>query len=232
MWQFTQAIAGLVDGCRVLGTPVTGGNVSFYNQTGSTPILPTPVVGVLGVIEDVTRRTPVGFAVAGDGIWLLGQTRDELAGSAWAEVAHDHLGGRPPVVDLEHEQRLARVLVEASRSGLLRSAHDLADGGLAQALVESCLRRGHGVAVDLPEGLDPFVALFSESTGRVLVSLAPDAEADLAALCAEAGIPLARLGAVTGAGGPELAVRGQFTLPLDQIREAWSATLPAVLGAH
>jgi phosphoribosylformylglycinamidine synthase II len=232
MWQFTQAIAGLVDGCRVLGTPVTGGNVSFYNQTGSTPILPTPVVGVLGVIEDVTRRTPVGFAVAGDGVWLLGQTRDELAGSAWAEVAHDHLGGRPPVVDLEHEQRLARVLVEASRSGLLRSAHDLADGGLAQALVESCLRRGHGVAVDLPEGLDPFVALFSESTGRVLVSLAPDAEADLAALCAEAGIPLARLGAVTGAGGPELAVRGQFTLPLGQIREAWSATLPAVLGAH
>ena len=231
MWQFTQAIAGLVDGCRALGTPVTGGNVSFYNQTGSTPILPTPVVGVLGVIEDVTRRTPVGFAVEGDGVWLLGETRDELAGSAWAEVAHDHLGGRPPVVDLEHERRLARVLVEASRRGLLRSAHDLADGGLAQALVESCLRRGSGVAVDLPEGLDPFVALFSESAGRVLVSLAPDAEDDLVALCAEAGVPLVRLGAVTSTSGPTLEVQGQFALPLEQVRTVWAATIPAALAS-
>ncbi|RYZ29199.1 MAG: phosphoribosylformylglycinamidine synthase II, partial [Propionibacteriaceae bacterium] len=111
MWQFTQAIAGLVDGCQVLGTPVTGGNVSFYNQTGTTPILPTPVVGVMGVIDDVTRRTPVGFAVEGDAVYLLGETRDELDGSAWADVVHEHLGGRPPQVDLPHEQRLARVLV-------------------------------------------------------------------------------------------------------------------------
>ena len=171
MWQFTEAIAGLVDGCKVLGTPVTGGNVSFYNQTGSTPILPTPVVGVMGVIDDVRRRTPVGFAADDDVVLLLGDTRDELAGSAWADVVHDHLGGRPPRVDLAHEQRLAAVLVEAARRGLLSSAHDLADGGLAQALVESCLRYGHGVAVELPDSADPFVWLFSESAGRVLVSL-------------------------------------------------------------
>jgi phosphoribosylformylglycinamidine synthase len=155
MWQFSQAIAGLVDGCKALGTPVTGGNVSFYNQTGSTPILPTPVVGVLGVIEDVRRRTPVGFARAADAVMLLGDTRDELAGSAWADVVHDHLGGHPPQVDLAHESRLAAVLIEAGRRRLLTSAHDLADGGLAQALVESCLRRGHGVAVELPEAVDP-----------------------------------------------------------------------------
>ncbi len=231
MWQFTQAIAGLVDGCQVLGTPVTGGNVSFYNQTGTRPILPTPVVGVLGVIEDVTRRTPVGFGAEGDPVYLLGETRDELDGSAWADVVHEHQGGRPPQVDLAHEQRLAKVLVRASRRGLLRSAHDLSDGGLAQALVESCLRRGFGVSVALPEGLDPFVALFSESAGRVLVSLAPDEEDDLTALCAEAGIPLTRLGATTSADAAMLAVEGQFSLPVDQIREAWAATIPAALAS-
>ena len=231
MWQFTQAIAGLVDGCKVLGTPVTGGNVSFYNQTGSTPVLPTPVVGVLGVIDDVRRRTPVGFAADGDVVLLLGDTRDELAGSAWADVVHDHLGGRPPQVDLAHEQRLAAVLVESARRGLLSSAHDLADGGLAQALVESCLRRGHGVAVELPEAADPFVWLFSESAGRVLVSL-PAAEADaVTALCAEHAVPLHALGRVTGADDAVIVVAGQFTLPLDQVRSTWSATLPAVLAA-
>ena len=122
MWQFTEAIRGLVDGCRELGTPVTGGNVSFYNQTGDVPILPTPVVGVLGVIDDVTRRTPTGFAAAGDAVYLLGETRDELAGSAWADAIHDHLGGRPPAVDFDHEKRLAEVMIRASRRGLLRSA--------------------------------------------------------------------------------------------------------------
>ena len=142
MWQFSEAVRGLADGCRALGTPVTGGNVSFYNQTGSTPILPTPVVGVLGVIDDVTRRTPGGFAAAGQAIYLLGETRDELAGSAWADVIHDHLGGQPPAVDLAHEKALAEVLIRASRRGLLASAHDLADGGLAQALVESAFGTG------------------------------------------------------------------------------------------
>jgi phosphoribosylformylglycinamidine synthase len=231
MWQFTQAIAGLVDGCRTLGTPVTGGNVSFYNQTGSTPILPTPVVGVLGVIDDVSRRTPVGFAAAGDAVLLLGATRDELAGSAWAEVAHQHLGGRPPVVDLEHERRLASVLVAASRAGLLSSAHDLADGGLAQALVESALRRGFGVSVELPHDADPFVQLFSESAGRVLVSAHEGAVDALAALCTEHDVPLHRLGRVTAQADAAVEVEGSFALPLTRIREVWSATLPAVLAA-
>jgi len=230
MWQFTEAVAGLVDGCKVLGTPVTGGNVSFYNQTGTTPILPTPVVGVLGVIEDVRQRTPVGFAAEGDAVILLGDTRDELAGSAWAAVTHDHLGGRPPMVDLGHEMRLAAVLVEASRRGLLTSAHDLADGGLAQAIVESALRRGHGVEVTLPQAADPFVWLFSESAGRVLVSL-PEADvAALTELSTAHEVPLHPLGRVTGADAPTLAVAGQFSLPLDRVRATWSATLPDALA--
>src|SRR6476646_7876005 len=113
MWQFAQAVRGLADGCQQLGTPVTGGNVSFYNQTGTTPILPTPVIGVLGVIDDVTRRTKQGFGTDGALIYLLGETRDEFGGSEWAHVVHNHLGGRPPVVDLDREKLLADVLINA-----------------------------------------------------------------------------------------------------------------------
>ena len=231
MWQFSEAVRGLVDGCRALGIPVTGGNVSFYNQTGEVPILPTPIVGVLGVIEDVTRRTPIGFRSPGDVVFLVGETRDEVAGSAWAEVVHDHLGGTPPVVDFAAERRLAELMVRASRRGVLSSAHDLADGGLAQALVESCLRRDHGVTVGLPDDLDPFVALFSESSGRVLVSVKPDAVDDFTALCTEIGVDRRRLGLVDEPGAEAaLEVSGQFTLPLAELRAAWSQTLPAVFA--
>ena len=232
MWQFTQAIAGLVDGCQTLGTPVTGGNVSFYNQTGTTPILPTPVVGVMGVIEDVTRRTPVGFAVEGDARATCSARRATSSTAPRGPTSSTTTSavGRPRSTS-GHEQRLAGVLVEASRQGLLRSAHDLSEGGLAQTLVESCLRRDLGVEVTLPAGSDPFVALFSESAGRVLVSLDPASETQFLALCAEAGIPVSNLGAVAGAETPTLAVTGQFSLPLAQIREGWAATLPAVLAS-
>jgi phosphoribosylformylglycinamidine synthase II len=232
MWQFSEAVRGLVDGCRQLGTPVTGGNVSFYNQTGSTPILPTPVVGVLGVIDDVTRRTPGGFQTAGQVIYLLGETRDELAGSAWAGLIHDHLGGQPPAVDLAQEKALAEVLIRASRRAMLGSAHDLADGGLAQALIESALRRGLGARIELPADADPFVWLFSESAGRVIVSVKEGTAGDLAALCEIKGVKLTKLGEVTAEEDATLEVVGQFRVPLDRIREAWQRTIPAALGAH
>jgi phosphoribosylformylglycinamidine synthase len=232
MWQFSEAVRGLADGCRVLGMPVTGGNVSFYNQTGSTPILPTPVVGVLGVIDDVTRRTPGGFQAADQAIYLLGETRDELGGSAWAEVIHDHLGGQPPDVDLNQEKALAEVLIRASRRGLLASAHDLADGGLAQALVESALRHGLGARIKLPSKADPFVWLFSESAGRALVSIKEGADRDLASLCRINGVRLTKLGVVTAEEDASLEVVGQFTLPLTRIRESWQDTIPAVMATH
>ncbi len=227
MWQFSEAIEGLVEACLELGTPVTGGNVSFYNQTGDIAILPTPVVGVLGVIDDVTARVPVGFARDGDEVWLLGETRDELAGSVWADVVHGHLGGLPPVLDLAYEKRLAGLLVRAARRGLFSSAHDLADGGLAQALVESSLRRGIGASASLA-GEDPFVALFSESTGRVLVSLPGDRAGELGDLAEAASVPLTRLGTT---GGDALVVDGQFTVSLDEIRSAWAAPIPSAMAA-
>ncbi|WP_342372159.1 phosphoribosylformylglycinamidine synthase subunit PurL [Propioniciclava soli] len=222
MWQFREAILGLVDGCRELGTPVTGGNVSFYNQTDGVNILPTPVVGMLGIIDDVARRTPQGFAYPGDAVVLLGTTREELSGSSWAEAIHDHLGGMPPTPDLAAEQSLARVLVAAARDGLLTSAHDLADGGLAQALVEASLRHGLGVSLTLPDG-DPTVALFSETPARAVVSLAGAQYAAFEALCAEHGVPLERIGEVVDTG--EIEVLDQFTLALDDVRARWEAPI-------
>ncbi|MGA8256666.1 MAG: phosphoribosylformylglycinamidine synthase subunit PurL, partial [Nocardioides sp.] len=228
MWQFAEACRGLKDACLELGIPVTGGNVSLYNQTGETAILPTPVVAVLGVIDDVTRRTPTGFgSVEGDepghAVLLLGDTREELSGSEWAHVVHGHLGGQPPTVDLAGEKRLAELLVEGV--GLLTSAHDLSDGGLAQALVESSLRDMCGVTVTL-EG-DPFVALFSESAGRVLVTV-PTGDVDrLGDLAARHGVPVTSLG-ITG--GDTLSVSGLFDVNLLELRSTWMATLPRALA--
>jgi len=223
MWQFAEACRGLKDGCLELGVPVTGGNVSLYNQTGETAILPTPVVAVLGVIEDVTRRTPSAWSAGGERVFLLGETREELSGSEWAHVVHGHLGGQPPRVDLAAERDLAGLLHDAV--GLVTSAHDLSDGGLAQALAESALRHGIGVSVEV-DG-DPFVALFSESTARVVVTV-PDGEAGrLVELAERHGVPIAPLG-VTG--GDALVVEGQFDVPLEELRAAWTATMPAALS--
>ena len=225
MWQFAEAVRGLADACRSLETPVTGGNVSFYNQTGDTAILPTPVVGVLGVIEDVSRRTPSGFRAPGQAIYLLGETRDEFGGSEWAHVVHGHLGGRPPAVDLEAEKVLADVVVRASHDGVIAAAHDLSDGGLAQALVESCLRYGAGARIQVPNGADPFVFLFSETQARAIVAVPESEEQRFADTCAARGLPFQQIGVVDGA--PLLNVEGLFAVPLDELRSAHEATFPA-----
>jgi phosphoribosylformylglycinamidine synthase II len=236
MWQFAEATRGLAEACQTLGVPVTGGNVSLYNQTGETPILPTPVVAVLGVIDDVARRTPSGFVAEGQQIYLLGGTREELSGSEWAQVAHGHLGGLPPEVDLAAERELADILVNASRDGLVDAAHDLSGGGLAQALVESCLLGGHGGGVGarvwFPDDLDPFVALFSESAGRAIVAVPRSEEVRFTDMCSARGFPHVRIG-VTDGTGPDalLDVQGQFAVPLSELRAAWSSTLPDALDA-
>ena len=229
MWQFAEAVRGLADACRVLGVPVTGGNVSLYNQTGSTAILPTPVVGVLGVLDDVGRRTPSGFRTPNQVIYLLGRTMDEFGGSEWAHVVHGHLGGLPPAVDLDAERELAEILVDASRDGLVDAAHDLSDGGLAQALVESCLRYDVGARVWVPDDLDPFVFLFAESQARAIVAVPRPAEARFTDMCASRRYPYQRIGVVDdGGGAPALDVQGQFAVPLTELRAAFERTLPAL----
>ncbi|MEO6885672.1 MAG: phosphoribosylformylglycinamidine synthase subunit PurL [Jatrophihabitantaceae bacterium] len=229
MWQFTEAVRGLADGCLSLGTPVTGGNVSFYNQTGTAAILPTAVIGVLGVIDDVARRTPHAFTADGAQIYLLGDTRDDFGGSEWANVMHGYLGGRPPAVDFAREMLLADVLINCSRDGLIDSAHDLSEGGLAQALAESCLRGDTGARVVLPVGLDPFVALFSESTGRAVVTVPRSEEVRFTDMCTARRLPATRIGVVDLL-EPRLDVQGHFDIPLRELRAAWTATMPAQFG--
>nr|WP_208390598.1 phosphoribosylformylglycinamidine synthase subunit PurL [Brooklawnia cerclae] len=230
MWQFVEAIKGLVDGCRALGTPVTGGNVSFYNQTDGHNILPTPQIGMLGVIDDVRNRIRTGFTAPGEIVLLLGTTKEELGGSMWEDVLFDHhLGGLPPFPDFEAEMALGRVMAEASSLGLLTGAHDLSDGGLAVALSESCLRHGLGVRVDLPTGLDACVTLFSETPGRALVSVSEPRADEFVDLCEQQKVPVVQLGEVTRE--PQLEVSGLFTLALDLIRATWQAPIPAAMEA-
>jgi phosphoribosylformylglycinamidine synthase len=231
MWQFAEAVRGLADGCLELGVPVTGGNVSFYNSTGDTAILPTPVVGVLGVIDDVARRVPMALAPdqTGNVLYLLGETRDELGGSEWAYSLHGHLGGLPPRVDLAAERKLAEVLVNASRDGLLDAAHDLSDGGLAVALVEMVLRRGMGARVWLPEAVDPAVALFSESVARAVVSVPRSEEVRFQDMCIARRQPHQRIGVVDG---DALDVQDLFRVSVAELREAHTRTLPAIFEPH
>ncbi len=233
MWQFSKAVEGLADGCLELEIPVTGGNVSFYNQTGDVPIHPTPVVAVLGVIDDVARRIPSGWQDEGNNIYLLGVTRDELDGSAWAGAVHDHLGGVPPVVDLAAERKLAALIAAGAQESLVASAHDLADGGLGQALIESVLRFGVGARVWLSEilerdGVDATAALFSESTGRMLVSVPREDDVKFRGLCEGRGYPVLRIGVTENSGALEL--QDQFTLSIDELREIHRGTLAAAFG--
>ncbi|QCQ17415.1 phosphoribosylformylglycinamidine synthase subunit PurL [Microbacterium sp. RG1] len=236
MWQFSQAVEGLSDACLELGIPVTGGNVSFYNQTGDVPIHPTPVVGVMGIIDDVARRIPSGWQDAGENLYLLGVTANELSGSAWAQVVHDHLGGRPPAVDLAAEKRLAQLLRAAGDQGLISSAHDLSEGGLGQALAEGVMRFGVGARVWLTEimerdGVDAASALFSESTGRVIVSVPREEDVKFRGLCNGRDYPVLRIGVTdSGDGESVLEVQDVFTLSVSELRERSRATLPAVFG--
>ncbi|NLE98814.1 MAG: phosphoribosylformylglycinamidine synthase subunit PurL [Propionibacterium sp.] len=228
MWTFVEAILGLVDGCGELGTPVTGGNVSLYNQTGTSAILPTPTIGMLGVIDDVRTRIKSAFQHPGDAILLLGETAEELSGSIWEAEVHDgHLGGMPPAVRLGREKALAAVFGVAAKEGLLSSSHDLSEGGLAVALAESAFHNDLGFAVTLP-GEDPTVELFSESSARAIVSLGGTQVARFEALCAEHSVPVTRIGEVTG--GDQLEFVGRFSVGLDDARTIWQRPIPDAMG--
>jgi phosphoribosylformylglycinamidine synthase II len=224
MWQFERAVTGLADACLELGLPVTGGNVSFYNQTGDVAILPTPVVGVLGVIDDVAKRTPMAISTEGDELYLLGETRDDFAGSEWANL-HGHLGGMPPRAELDHERRLANLLIEASTSQILSAAHDLSDGGLAIAVAEMSLRKRVGARITI-DG-DPFIALFSETPGRVVVVVTQGYRDEFLALAALHRIVTHHLG-VTG--GAALVVAGNFEIQLSELANAHQGTFPRLFA--
>ncbi|MBV7363248.1 phosphoribosylformylglycinamidine synthase subunit PurL [Actinomycetaceae bacterium TAE3-ERU4] len=253
MWQLVQAIEGLAEACRVMSVPVTGGNVSLYNSSGAeksrpdSSINPTPVVGVLGVMDDVRRANPSGWKEEGLALVLLGLTADELDGSAWARDIHGHLGGLPPKVDLEAEMALGRVLLalsEADGGALVAAAHDCSAGGLIQTLVDGCLRYGVGASVDLSGAcklskLDTFEMLFSESGARCVLAVP---EGVLPAVEAAAQAENVAFGRIGTTGGQMLTVTGAdsfnettgepvegdlLIFDLDELRLASEKTLPS-----
>jgi len=233
MWQFEQAVTGLADACLEMGTPVTGGNVSFYNQTGEVAIHPTPVIGVLGVIENVERRTPMAWGLDGELVYVLGTTRDELAGSEWAHAIHAHLGGRPPILDLQSEMALADILVAGSAQELFSAAHDVSEGGIAQTLAEMAMRSGVGVRLAVPAGLDSFTFLWSESATRAIVVVKQNRNDEFLALCESKEFPVTRIGAVDSL-SKSIELAGVFgeTISLDitELRAISEETLPRLFG--
>jgi phosphoribosylformylglycinamidine synthase subunit PurL len=233
MWQFAEAVRGLADGCQQLGVPVTGGNVSLYNQTGGVAIHPTPVVAMLGVLDDVRRRTPSGWREDGQAIYLLGTTRDELDGSEWANL-RGHLGGLPPAVDLAQEKLLGDLLINMSRDGMIDAAHDVAEGGLAATLAEMALRFDTGARIGLGEvcerdGVDLFTMLFSETQGRAVVAVPRSEEVRFKDMCTMRAYPHTRIGVVDTENGA-LDVQSEFGIGLDELRTAHEGTLPKYFG--
>jgi len=241
MWQFRRCIEGMAEACRVLEIPVTGGNVSFYNETMGAAIFPTPVVGMLGLVEDVERHaTTAGFKAEGDLVLLAGETREELGGSEYLRLVAGEVRGVPPTLDLSREKRLQAFVLEAVRAGLVRSAHDCAEGGLAVALAECALLAqpgADGVEADVEAGavadgsgirLD--AALFGETQSRVVLSCDPADLPELERLARRHAVPLSRLGRVRPArfllsfGG--LRVVDEKTAELERI---WRQALPAAL---
>jgi phosphoribosylformylglycinamidine synthase subunit PurL len=235
MGAFAAAVDGMAEACRALGLPVTGGNVSFYNESSGRPIHPTPIVGILGLLDDATAAVPSGFPRPALDVWLLGATRAEFGGSAWQRLTTGRLEGAPPALDLDAEARLHHLLADLAARRLLAAAHDLSDGGLAVALVEATLAAGVGATVTLPElpatGLPPAQAplatLVSESPSRVLVAAPPEAAGELEASAARAGVPATHLGTT---GGDRLIVRGVLDLALSRLGDAYESALPRALG--
>jgi len=227
MWQFAESVRGMADACRAFDTPVTGGNVSFYNESGDSAIWPTPVIGMLGLLEDYRLRVPTGFGRAGLTICLLGETFAELGGSEFAEVVLGVIAGRPPAIDLVRERALHRLLHEASAADLLEAAHDCGDGGLAVTLAECAIAGRHGFAISVPGDLPPHVALFSESASRAVVAVAPERADELMRLATDHGVPCAAIGET---GGPRVAFDGLFETTVDELRGVYERAFPRAMG--
>ena len=226
MWQFAESIRGIRDACVVLETPVTGGNVSFYNESGGSSIWPTPVIGMLGLLEDHRLRVPAGFPRSGLAVYVLGETFGELGGSEFAESVIGVVAGTPPAIDLVQEHALHELLHDAAREDLLASAHDCGDGGLGVALAEAAIDGCNGFAVTVANDLPGHVALFSESASRVVVSVGPEHEDRLIALASAHGVPITRLGET---GGPRVVFDGMFETTVEELREIFETAIPRLM---
>ena len=221
-WTFHEAVRGLADACWAFAVPVISGNVSFYNESFGKAIYPTPTVGMVGVIEDVSKATTTAFDSEDDVIVLLGETAIELGGSEYLAVEHGIVGGRPPAVDLDHERALADAVVAAIEREWLKSAHDCSEGGVAMTLAECCIAGDIGADVHLGSELPPVAALFSETHGRILVTVRPGHLEDVQSLVSKHGIAFRVIGTV---GGTKLRIGGLIELDVAEIAEVWETAL-------
>jgi phosphoribosylformylglycinamidine synthase len=229
MWQLVEAIEGIADACRGLDIPITGGNVSLYNETDGQAIYPTPVIGVVGLIDDASRVTSRVFKGAGDAVILLGEDRGELGGSEYLKTIHGLVRGSTPQLDLGREAALIRLVTSAIGDGLVRSAHDVSDGGIAVTLAECCFDTGGlGVTVDVPScpSLPSLFAFFSESASRIVLSVEASKEQDVLARAAAAGVPARRIGTT---GGDRLRVTVDGAAAIDvavsEAEHLWSTAI-------
>jgi phosphoribosylformylglycinamidine synthase subunit PurL len=239
MWQFARAVQGIGAACRALDVPITGGNVSLYNETDGRAIYPTPVIGVVGVLEHAERRLERRFRSAGDVVILFGQGRGELGGSEYLKIVHGLVRGMPPEVDLSLERALQRLLVSLAEAGVVRSAHDCSDGGLGVALAECCFETGGiGADVSIPDvsisaraDVNRAAALFGESASRVLVSARADQAATVLARAADTGVPAAVIGR-TGGTALRILVGGvpAVDIAVADAERVWSQGLERYFG--
>jgi phosphoribosylformylglycinamidine synthase len=236
MWQFARAVAGIGDACRALDVPITGGNVSLYNETDGKAIYPTPTIGVVGLLEHADRVTSSRFRESGDAIVLLGESKAELGGSEYLNVIHDMVRGVPPALDLAQERAVQRLVVALASERLIRSAHDCSDGGLAVAVAESCFDTAGigaevsitGLAVSADRQLNDAAALFGESASRIVVSVPPDSLTGVLERAAAENVA-ARVIGQTGGNRLKIAVDGSVVVDLavDEAERTWSSALEA-----
>jgi phosphoribosylformylglycinamidine synthase len=229
MWQFAEVIHGMRDACIALDVPVVSGNVSFYNETDGRPIYPTPTVGMVGLLKKLERVVTPWFKSSGDIVVLLGRTREELGGSEYLKLVHGLVKGTPPWIDLKLEQAVQNCCLEAIDRGLLRSAHDVSDGGLAVALAECCIGgpdRPIGVRLETHEVIRGDALLFSESQSRIVVSVGEKDLSQLRERATELNVPMQVIGTV---GGTRLIIQPLLQLPVEELRSIWSNGLAARL---
>jgi phosphoribosylformylglycinamidine synthase len=234
--QFREAVLGMAEACKIFETPVTGGNVSFYNETDGQAIYPTPVIGMVGVVDDVDHITPQAFRDAGDSVILLGRNTDELGGSEYLYVTADLVAGAPPAVDLLAERSLQQAVLAMIQAGSVRSAHDCAEGGLACALAESALGSGEvprGLDVELDDDLPPVAVLFGEAQGRVVVSCTPENAENVLRIAERHGVPARRIGTVGEPGGRiRISVKNaSVDAEVDRVASAYYGAIPSIMDA-
>ena len=226
-WTFYESVRGMSDACKAFGVPVISGNVSFYNESFGNAIYPTPTVGLVGVLQDASKRMTMHFKEAGDVVVLLGESADELGGSEYLSTVHGMIAGAPPAMVIEDERAIHEALLAAIEAGLVRSAHDCSEGGVAVALAEAAIAGGLGATVALDDELAPVASLFSETQGRIVVTCAETDVEALTDLFVSAGVPFSVIGEV---GGDRLVIEDKIDVPLADLVEAWKPTLERLVA--